>query len=201
MARRPSSSGISRSISTTSGAWARTFRSASMPSRAVATTWNSPEPSSTSVRSRRKKGLSSTTRTRLGSEMLDTVRHRNHFYSAIGDVEANGTPEITTHRLSDQWYGVTVQHLSGGHQITLSHADRAGRRKGSEHARTPGQPCRDTPHLRSSPHHQLEQTGHCGLRELGRVGIHASQRRRRQENVSQPSNARGGVVKHDSNAT
>src|SRR3954471_5749164 len=102
MAPSPSSSGISMSMRMTSGAWERTFRSASMPSRAVATTRNSPEPSSTSVSSRRKNGLSSTTSTRLGSELLDTMSHGNHFHLAVVHPQAHRTPEVPADRFADQ---------------------------------------------------------------------------------------------------
>ena len=76
MAPSPSSSGISRSIITRSGCSRCTFRSASMPLRAVPTTVNSPLRSRMSESSRRKNGLSSATRTVRRSEVLDTVRDR-----------------------------------------------------------------------------------------------------------------------------
>src|SRR3954467_14066333 len=125
MAPKPSSSGISRSIRTTSGACARTFRSASMPSRAVATTRNSPEPSTTSVSSRRKNGLSSTTSTRLGSELLNTTRHRDHFDFAVVDAQPHGTAEIAAHCLGYERNTMLPEYLSSGDQIPLTHLDRA----------------------------------------------------------------------------
>src|SRR3954451_18318907 len=114
---------------TTSGASARTFRSASMPSRAVATTRNSPDPSTTSVSSRRKNGLSSTTSTRLGSELLDTTRHRDHLDRPITHAQSDGAAEITTHRLGHEREAVLAEHLPRCDQIPLPHLYGAGRRK------------------------------------------------------------------------
>src|SRR3954471_16806028 len=160
IAPRPSSSGISRSMRTTSGACARTFRSASMPSRAVATTRNSPDPSTTSVSSRRKNGLSSTTSTRLGSEALDTTRHRDHFDRPVAHGQSYGTAEVPAHRLGDERDIVLAEHLPGCDQIPLTHLDGAGGRERCKHAGPSGQSGGDPARLGSVGYHQLEKTRH-----------------------------------------
>src|SRR6476619_4987871 len=143
MAPKPSSSGISRSMRMTSGVWVLTFRNASMPSRAVATTRNSPEDSRTSVSSRRKKGLSSTTSTRPGSELLDTMRDRDDFDLPVAHRKADGSSEIPAYRLSNQRHTVILQYLSCSDEIPLTHVDGPGRSQRGEHARAASQPSRD----------------------------------------------------------
>src|SRR4051812_16346240 len=105
-----------------------------MPSRAVATTRNSPEPSSTSVSSRRKNGLSSTTSTRLGSELLDTMSHGNHFHLAVVHPQAHRTPEVPADRFADQADPVGAEHLPCRDQVPFAHLDGSGRRQSGKHA-------------------------------------------------------------------
>src|SRR3954447_22089020 len=169
MAPRPSSSGISRSMSTTSGACARTFRSASMPSRAVATTRNSPDPSTSSVSSRRKNGLSSTTSTRLGSELLDTTRHCDHLDHPVTHAQSDGAAEITAHCFSHERDAVLAEHLPGCNQIPLTHLYGAWGRERREHTGAPSESGGDPARLGPVGHHQLEKARHRRLGELGRI--------------------------------
>src|SRR2546425_6114406 len=101
MAPRPSSSGISRSIVTASGSCWCTLRTASSPSRAVATTRNSPSPPappSTSLRTRRSSALSSTTRT-LGRRSDDDGigAYRPDLDASVGHVEPHRPPPPPPH--------------------------------------------------------------------------------------------------------
>src|SRR5215208_5263452 len=196
MAPRPSNSGISRSISTTSGAWVRTFRSASMPSRAVAITRNSPDPSTTSVSSRRKNGLSSTTSTRAKSEVLDAMRHRTDFDPTITHPEPNGPSEVAAHCFSNQWNSVGAECLPGCDQVAFAHVHCSRRSQGSKHAGPAGQPRRDTVAPSSVRSHQLEHARHRGLGKSRRVAIHPRERGRRQQNMGQSTNASLGIVEH-----
>src|SRR6478609_2727254 len=142
MAPRPSSSGISRSMSTRSGAWSCTFFKASMPFRAVATTSNSSVPSTTSLRRRRKKGLSSTTRTVRRSEGMDTMRHRADFEEPIGHGEPDGAAVVAAHRFPRERDAMLVEGLPGGNHVAVAHLDGAGRGEGGEHAGAAYQPPR-----------------------------------------------------------
>src|SRR5207245_6267148 len=113
MAPRPSSSGISRSIVTTSGWYWWTLRTASKPSRAVATTRNGPPPSSppsTSHSTRRINALSSTTRTvGRGSEDDGIGSHDADFDLAVIEAEAHGAVAVPTPRIRNAVYRVGGQ--------------------------------------------------------------------------------------------
>src|SRR5215207_6547263 len=143
MAPRPSSSGISRSMSTMSGSWSCTFCRASIPFRAVPTTRNSRLPSTTSLSSRRKKGLSSTTRTVRDSEDLDAMRHRRDLESAVRHPEPHGPAEVASGGLADDGHAVLVERLARGHDVALAHLDGAGRPEPAEHAGAADEPRRD----------------------------------------------------------
>src|SRR5688572_18486920 len=98
MAPSPSSSGISRSMVTTSGSYWWTLRTASNPSRAVATTRYAE--ASTSVMTRRMRALSSTTSTVDGaSDDCGTLAHRADLHPPVPHVEPDRTPALPTHRL------------------------------------------------------------------------------------------------------
>src|SRR5215218_1400349 len=200
MAPRPSSSGISISISTTSGAKARTFLSASMPSRAVATTRNSPDPSTTSVSRRRKNGLSSTTSTLRGSKVLDAMRHRAHLYATIADSQPDRTSEVSSYCFPHKGYTVGIQHLASSNQVTLSHLNRAGWRKCGKHAGAAREAGGDSLRLRAFRHHQLDEAGNRCLRELGDVAVQPTQSGSRQEYMRHPSHPCFCIVEHDGNA-
>src|SRR5919108_6526282 len=110
-----------------------------MPFRAVATTANSPVLSTTSVSSRRKKGLSSTTSTVAVSEGVDTMGHRAHLDGAVGHVQAHGADVISPDRFAYQRNPVGVEDLTGRDDVALAHLDGAGGRQRGEHAGTPDQ--------------------------------------------------------------
>src|SRR5690348_5192713 len=146
MAPRPSSSGISRSIVTTSGSNWWTLRTASKPSRAVATTRNSPAPAmpspapSTSVSTRRIKALSSTTRT-LGRRSDDDgiSADRPDLDPPVRDMEPHGPARAPTHRLGRHRNPDAAQHGAGGRDVPLSHLHRARRHELGEHAGAAGE--------------------------------------------------------------
>src|SRR5215210_6280008 len=134
MAPRPSSSGISRSMRTRSGSWSWTFCTASIPFRAVPTTRNSRLASTTSLSSRRKKGLSSTTRTVRGSEGLGTMRHRRYLDPSVRHPEPHGPAEVAPGGLAHDRDPLVVQRLARGHDVALAHLNRAGGAEPGEHA-------------------------------------------------------------------
>src|SRR3954469_15284221 len=161
IAPSPSSSGISRSISTRSGASALTFLNASMPSRAVATTQNSPDPSTTSVSMRRKKALSSTTSTRPGLEVLDAMSNRADFHRAVAHPHPNGAAKVSSHGLRHQGNAMRLQGVPSGEQVPLSHLDGSRRGQRGEHAGTSCESAGDPPGAGTVGVHQLEQPRHC----------------------------------------
>src|SRR5256885_8186814 len=139
MAPRPSSSGISRSRVTTSGLCWWIFRIASTPSRAVATTRNSPisasPPPSTSTSTRRIRALSSTTRTvgRTRSDDVGIGSDGADFDVAVFDVEAHGAAAVAADRFAhDRDFG-GAQGAARRHDVALTHLDRAGTRELAEH--------------------------------------------------------------------
>src|SRR5216683_3576386 len=142
MAPRPSSSGISRSIVTTSGSNWWTLRTASKPSRAVATTRNSPAPAipsapaRTSLRTRRISALSSTTRT-LGRRSEDDGigTHRPDFHPAVRHEEPHRASRAAPHGFPHDGDPRAAQHLARGGDIALAHLYRARGHELGEHAR------------------------------------------------------------------
>src|SRR6266581_7361199 len=144
MAPRPSSCGISRSIVTASGSCWWTLRTASKPSRAVATTRNSPAtpaaPPSTSLNTRRISALSSTTRT-LGRRSDDDGigAHRPDLDASVGHMEPHRPPRPPAHRLARHGDPRPPQSLARRHDVALAHLDRAPRHELREHTGAPGE--------------------------------------------------------------
>src|SRR5690348_1766112 len=142
MAPRPSSSGISRSMVTTSGSKEWTLRTASKPSRAVATTWNSPAPAmpsaapSTSLSTRRMSALSSTTRT-LGrrSDDEDMRPDRTDLRPAVRHPEPHRAPRRAAHGLGHDGNPGPAQHVARRDDVALPHLHRPRRHELREHAR------------------------------------------------------------------
>src|SRR6266516_7047695 len=153
MAPRPSSCGISRSIVTASGSCWWTLRTASKPSRAVATTRNSPAtpaaPPSTSLNTRRISALSSTTRT-LGrrSDNDGIGAHRPDLDPAVGDVKPHGAPRAAPDRLARQRDSRAAQGVARGRDVALAHLYRPRRHELREHARPACQLGDQPPRLR-----------------------------------------------------
>src|SRR3989442_15306485 len=138
MAPRPSSSGISRSMVTTSGWYWWTLRTASKPSRAVATTRNGPPPSappSTSHSTRRIRALSSTTRTvGRGSEEDGIGAHEADLDLAVVEAEAHRAAAVAPHRLRDDRDRGGAHRRARGDDVALAHLDAARRHQRGEHA-------------------------------------------------------------------
>src|SRR5260370_5116407 len=128
MAPRPSSSGISRPIVATSGSNWWTLRTASNPSRAVATTRNSPAPAmpsappSTSESTRRISALSSTTRT-LGrrSENDGIGAHRPDFHPALRHAEPHRAAPPPPHGLPHDGDAGAAQYVPGRPDVAPAH--------------------------------------------------------------------------------
>src|SRR5512146_217201 len=142
MAPSPSSSGISRSIVTMSGTYLWSFRSASCPSRAVATTRNSPEASMISVSTRRKRALSSTTRTDGSSERSVTIDQRPDRDRPVGHPEAHRAAGGAAGGLGHDRDAEGRQRLPAGDDVALAHLHGAHRRQVGEHAGAADQPGR-----------------------------------------------------------
>src|SRR5512146_718292 len=126
MASRPLSSGIWMSIVTTSGWSAWTCSRASCPLLALPTTRNSPDPVTSSLTSRRKNGLSSTTRTPGSSEELDTMADRANLQFALCDVEPHRAAFVATHRFGHDGNGQLVQHFARRDHVAIAHLHRTG---------------------------------------------------------------------------
>src|SRR5260370_10179262 len=206
MAPKPSSWGISRSMVTASGSYWCTLRRASRPSRAVATTRNSPAPPappspSTSLSTRRIRALSSTTST-LGrrSDEDGISAHRSDFGPPVGDVEAyrasrpaadggafNGDTGVAQGVAHGQDVAFPHLHGAGGHE--LREHTGAARELGDEAARVGAE-------LGESRHEQR----HRRFGELGGVRGVARQAAGGEEDVSHRSPAHLGVVQHDGHA-
>src|SRR6478752_7498338 len=137
MAPSPSSSGISRSIVTRSGTSLWILRSASSPSHATPTTWNSPDASMISDRMRRKSALSSTTRTVGRSDRFFTGAEGADHQEAIHRLHPDGAADNPSRRLRLDRDPVVLQHLAGGDDIPLSHLHRPRRGEVAEHRRAP----------------------------------------------------------------
>src|SRR5690348_12991844 len=139
MVSRPSSSGISRSIRTRSGARSWTLRIASMPFRAVAMTRNSPVLLTMSLTTRRKNGLSSTTSTVDGrSEEAGAWGDRLDVHPPVCHAKAHGAPVARPHVLRYQREVWTHQRVARRHHVPLAHVHRTGRGQRREHARPAG---------------------------------------------------------------
>src|SRR5256712_6915234 len=198
MAPRPSSSGISRSIVTTSGSNWWTLRTASKPSRAVATTRNSPAPAMpsppprTSESTRRISALSSTTRT-LGrrSENDGIGAHRPDFHPAVRHEEAHGASRATAHGFAHDWDPRATQHVARGGDVALAHLHGARRHELGEHARAAYQLGDEAARLRPEGRELLHQEGHGGLGQLGEVGGVAGEALRREEDMGHGARAGG----------
>src|SRR5256714_14957692 len=110
-----------------------------MPSRAVATTRNSPSsaspPPSTSTRTRRINALSSATRTvgRL-SDDGDIGSDRADFHAAVLEMKAHATPAVSTDGLARDGDRGGPQRAATGEDVALAHLNRARRDELAEHA-------------------------------------------------------------------
>src|SRR6478735_9128662 len=166
MAPSPSSSGISRSIVTRSGTSLWILRSASSPSRATPTTWNSPDASMISVRMRRKSALSSTTRTVGRSDRFFTgaegADHQEPVLRLHPDRAADG-PAGGLRRDRD---AVVLQHLPGGDDVPLPHLHRPRGGEVAEHRRPADEAGGDAALVGPQRGHVLQQERHRRLREL-----------------------------------
>jgi hypothetical protein len=104
--------------------------------------------------------------------MLDTMRHCDHFDSAIVHGQADRASKVAAHRLAHEGNTVSLQHLPGGHEVPLPHVYGARRRQGREHAGPAGEPGGDASRLRPVGYHQFEKAGDRRLGELGGVGVY-----------------------------
>src|SRR4029077_16547687 len=205
MAPRPSSSGISRSIVTTSGSNWWTLRTASNPSRAVATTRNSPSAASppprapsTSVSTRRMSALSSTTRT-LGRRSEDDGMGTDgaDLHTPIRHREPYGTPRAAAHRLAHDGDARAAQHVAARDEVALTHLHGPRRHELGEHARPARQLGDQAPRLGAERAELLDEERDGRLGKLGRVRGVPREALRRQENVGHRAGARVRVVQHD----
>src|SRR6266849_278695 len=170
MAPRPSSSGISRSMVTTSGWYWWTLRTASKPSRAVATTRNGPSPSapaSTSRSTRRISALSSTTRT-VGRRSEDDGigAHEADLDLAVVEAEAHRAAAVPPHRLRDDRDRSDAQRTARGDHVALPHLDGARRHQRSEHAGAARQLGDEASRIGSQRAEPIDEQRHGGLGKL-----------------------------------
>src|SRR5258705_10358216 len=205
IAPRPSSSGISRSSVTTSGSYWWTLRTASTPSRAVATTRNGPDsaspPPSTSTSTRRIRALSSATRmVGRASDDFCIRSHRPDLHPAVLHVEPDAAAALAPHGLSDDRDGRSAQGVPGRHDLALPHLDRARGHELAEHAGAPGELGDQPPRLRSQCFEAVDQQGHRRFGELGQVRRVVGEAARRQQDVRHRPGPPLRVVQHDRDA-
>ena len=148
-------------------------------------------PSTTSLSSRRKKGLSSTTRTVRGSEGLDTMRHRGDLDPAVRHPEPHRPAVVAAGRLADErprpcWCSACRQATTFRSPIWIV----PGAASPANMLAPPTRRAVHPPRARALLPHQLEQARHGGLRKLGRIGVLPAQRRRGQQHVRQPADPR-----------
>src|SRR2546427_5415571 len=170
MAPRPSSSGISRSMVTTSGSNWWTLRTASNPSRAVAITRNGPSPlvpPSTSARIRRISALSSTTRTDgLPSDDFDIAAHRADLHAAVGEVKADRPALRAPHRLALNRDRREAQGVARSDDVALAHLQGARGHQRGEHRGAPGELGDEPAAVSPEGAEPRGEERHGGLREL-----------------------------------
>src|SRR5438105_10485390 len=201
MAPRPSSSGISRSRVTTSGAYWWTFRIASTPSRAVATTLNSPP--STSTNTRRIRALSSATTTvgmALRSDDVGIRSHGSDLDASVLHMKTHRSAALAAHRLAENGNLRRAQRVSRRQHIAFPHLNRSRRNQLAEHAGA-------TRELGDQPAWigaQLFQAGdehrYSGVGKLCRITRIAGQTRGWQQHVGHRAGAGLRIVQHDRDA-
>src|SRR5260370_12066326 len=130
-------------MGTTSGAYWWTFRIASTPSRAVATTVNSVPSTSTSTR--RMSALSSATRTvgsgggALRSDDVDIGSHGPDLDAAVLHLEPHRSATLATLSLAENGNLRRAEGAPRGQDVALPHLDRSRLDQLAEHAGTAGQ--------------------------------------------------------------
>src|SRR5712691_3058753 len=204
MAPRPSSSGISRSIVTTSGSNWWTLRTASNPSRALATTRNGPSPPvppSTSARTRRISALSSTTRTvGLPSDDFDFTAHRADLDAAVDEVEADRPTLTAADRFALDRDRRHAQGVARRDDIALAHLQGARGHQGGEHRGAAGELGVEAAAIRTERDEALDEERDRRLREFrGVLGV-ARQALGRQQDVGHGAGPGPGIVEHDRHA-
>src|SRR5690606_11206033 len=118
---------------TRSGASEWIFSNASSPLRATPASRNSPELSMVSASIRRKKALSSATRTDGTSEGDGTMHHRRDLDLATVHIEPHRAAERTPDCLTQQGDPGTRHGVPRGDDVPFSHLDRPRRGQRGEH--------------------------------------------------------------------
>src|SRR5262245_5496380 len=131
-----------------------------MPLVAVPTTRNWPEPATISEIIRRKKALSSTTRTEGRSKLIERAPDRTHLDFPIGGVKPHRAPLRASHGLGNDRNTVSTQHLATRHDVAISHLDGAGRVEAGEHARPSNQSRGETATVGAEGGHLGDERGH-----------------------------------------
>jgi hypothetical protein len=126
--------------------------------------------------------------------------YRAHFHATVPHPKAHRATEISSYRLANQGNAMRAQRLSRRHQVSFAHLHRAGGCQGGEHAGTAGQAGRHSVRTRTLGDHQLEQPGHGGLGELGRVTVAPGGIRRRTQRVREATHPGLGVVQENGHA-
>src|SRR5256885_4703315 len=144
---------------------------ASSPSRAVATTRNSPSPASpppsTSTRTRRMSALSAATTT-VGrdSDDLGIASHRADFHAAVFDVKAYAAATLAADRFPKDGNVGGAQRAARREHVALPHLNRSRRHQLAEHARPPGKLGDEAPGIGPKHFEPLDQQRDGGIGKL-----------------------------------
>src|SRR2546423_8705708 len=173
-----------------------------MPSRAVATTRNSPSPASpppsTSPRTRRIKALSSATTTvgRL-SDDGDIGCERADFHATVLEMKARATRAVSAGGLARDGDRGGPQRAATGEDVALAHLNRARRDELAEHAGASRELGDEAPGIGAERLESLDEERNGGVGELGFVRGVARQADRWQQHVRHAAGADLGIVEHD----
>src|SRR5574341_27440 len=180
---------------------------ASNPSRAVATTWNSPvsapAPPRTSTSTRRISALSSATTTLGLEERLDdgfTGAHRADFHPAVLHVEAYAAPALAADRFTNDRDLGRPERTAGGEDVALAHLNRARGDELAEHAGAAGELGDEAPRVGPQRLETLDEERDGGVGKLRPVGAVARETGGRQQHVRHRAGTGLRIVQHDRDA-
>src|SRR6266566_55400 len=191
---------------TTSGAYWWTFRMASTPSRAVATTVNSAPSTSTSTR--RMSALSSATRTvgaggaggAFRSDDVGIGSHGPDLDAAVLHVEPHRPAALAAHGLAEDGNRRRAQRAPRRQHVPLPHLDRSRRDQLAEHAGAASELGDQSPRVGPQLFEAGDEHRYRGVGKLGRITRVAGQTRGRQQHMSHRAGASLWIVQHDRDA-
>src|SRR5256885_889676 len=173
-----------------------------MPSRAVATTRNSPSsaspPPSPSTRTRRINALSSATTTvgRL-SDDGDIGSDRADFHAAVLEMKAHAPPAVSADGLARDRDRGGPQRAATGEDVALATLNHSQRDELAEHAGASRELGDEAPGIRAERLQSLDEERNGGVGKLGFVRGVAREADRWQQHVRHAAGSDLGIVEHD----